>query len=75
MASRFGTATCTAAATPVPIEDEDGNPVQPYFRLSVDNDVPMTRENLEEHHPELYAIIERLFPPPETFRAIMGWTE
>lgn len=56
-----------------PIRDDDGNPMQPAFRLSTGNDVLMTRDNLKTHDPELYEIVAFLFPPPDAFRDAMGW--
>lgn len=56
-----------------PIEDEKGNPIQPYYRLSLSNDIPLTAENLEKYDPELYEIISFLFPTREEFFKEMGW--
>jgi len=56
-----------------PIEDEKGNPVQPYYRLSLNNDVPLTAENMKKYDPELYEIVSFLFPSREEFFKEMGW--
>lgn len=50
-----------------------GSPRQPAFRLTRGNDVPMTAANLKKHAPELFAIVEFLFPTREEFWAEMGW--
>lgn len=52
-----------------------GNPGQPAFRLTRGNDVAMTAANLKKHAPELFAIVEFLFPAREEFRAEMGWNK
>ncbi len=53
--------------------NEDGSPRQPAFRLTTDNDVYMTAENLKKYDPELYDIVAFLFPAKEDFRGAMGW--
>ncbi len=53
--------------------NEDGNPRQPAFRLSTGNDVPMTAENLRKYDPDLYGIVEFLFPTKTQFWAAMDW--
>ena len=35
-------------------QDENGNPIQPAFLLSINNDVLMTAKNLKKYDPELY---------------------
>ena len=55
------------------IKDENGNPIQPAFRLSLYNDVLMTAENLKKYDPELYEIVSFLFPTREEFFKEMGW--
>lgn len=50
-----------------------GSPRQPAFRLTKNNDIPMTAANLKKHAPELFAIVEFLFPTREEFWAEMGW--
>jgi len=55
------------------IQDENGNPIQPAFRLSLDNDVLMTAENLKKYDPELYEIVSFLFPTRKEFFKEMGW--
>lgn len=53
--------------------NDDGSPRQPAFRLSTGNDVLMTAENLRIYDPELYEIVEFLFPTKAEFWAAMGW--
>ena len=53
--------------------NDDGSPRQPAFRLTTGNDVPMTAANLKKHDPELFEIVEFLFPTKEEFRVEMGW--
>lgn len=55
------------------IQDENGNPIQPAFRLSLDNDVLMTDENLKKYDPELYEIVSFLFPTRKEFFKEMEW--
>jgi hypothetical protein len=57
------------------IQDENGNPIQPAYRLSVNNDVLMTAENLKRYDSELYEIVSFLFPTREEFFKEMGWEE
>lgn len=54
-------------------QDEYGNPIQPAFRLTVNNDVLMSAENLKKYDPELYEIVSFLFPSREEFFRQMGW--
>jgi len=61
------------ATTMGSITNEDGSPRQPAFRLTTGNDVPMTAENLKKYDPELYDIIEFLFPSKADFWKAMGW--
>jgi hypothetical protein len=53
--------------------NEDGSPRQPAFRLTTDNDVLMTAENLKRYDRELYDIVAFLFPAKEDFWDAMGW--
>lgn len=55
------------------IKNRDGSPRQPAFRLSVNNDVPLTAENLKKHDRELYEVVAFLFPTRDEFFAEMGW--
>ncbi len=55
------------------IKDENGNLIQPAFRLSIDNDMLMTAENLKKYDPELYEIVSFLFPTRKEFFKEMGW--
>jgi len=55
------------------IQDEKGRPIQPSFRLSVDNDVLLNAENLKKHDPELFEIVSFLFPTREEFFREMNW--
>lgn len=45
----------------------------PELRFSVENDAPLTRKNLKKADPEIYSMIETLFPAPEELREAMGW--
>lgn len=53
--------------------NEDGSPRQPAFRLTTGNDVPMTAANLRKFDPELFEIVEFLFPTKADFWDSMGW--
>jgi TolB protein len=55
------------------LQDENGNPMQPAYRLSINNDVLMTADNLKKYDPELYEIVSFLFPTREEFFGEMGW--
>ena len=55
--------------------NDDGSPRQPAFRLTTGNDVPMTAANLKRHDPDLYEIVEFLFPSSDDFRNAMGWDQ
>ncbi len=55
------------------IKNEDGSPRQPAFRLSTNNDVPLTAVNLKEHDSELYEVVAFLFPTRDEFFTEMGW--
>ncbi|MCP4048157.1 MAG: hypothetical protein GY732_19450 [Gammaproteobacteria bacterium] len=54
--------------------DEKGNAIQPAFRLSIENSIPLTAENLEKKLPELFEIVEFLFPSKADFWDAMGWS-
>ena len=53
--------------------NEDGSPRQPAFRLTTGNDVLMTAANLRKYDPELFEIVEFLFPTKADFWNSMGW--
>jgi len=53
--------------------NEDGSPRQPAFRLTTDNNVYMTADNLKRYDPDLYDIVAFLFPTKENFWNAMGW--
>lgn len=53
--------------------DENGDPIQPAFRLSLENDIALTAENLKIYDPKLYELVLEVFPGNATFRREMGW--